>query len=250
MQAYLTLVRRELGGYFASLTGYIIIAVVLLLLGLSFMDMLPKLNDRATDAPITEEFFVTVYFWLILLLTAPVMTMRGFALEKFSGTSETLMTSPVKDLQVVLAKFSGALVFFCLTWLPLLVYIMIVRRYSNDPSILDGRTLLSTFLGIFLIGALYVSLGCFASALTRSQIVAAMLSYALGLTLFLLSLRALVSTPPAGWPAKVFSYISMSEHMQDFARGVLDTRHLVYYLSLTIFFLFLTLKVIESRRWK
>jgi len=250
MQAYLTLVRRELGGFFIALTGYIIIAAVLFLVGLSFADMLVKLNGSATDAPLTEEFFVTVYFWLILLLTAPIMTMRSFAAEKFSGTFETLMTAPVGDLQVVLAKFSAALVFFLLTWLPLVIYILIIRRYSNDGALLDWRVVSSMVLGILLIGSLYISLGCLSSSLTRSQMIAAMISYGLGLGLFLLSLRALIAAPPEGWQAKLFSYISMTEHMQDFARGVIDTRRLVFYLSLTVLFLFLTLKVVESRRWK
>ena len=250
MQVYLTLVRRELGGYFSSLTGYIIVTAVLLLLGLSFTDMLVKLNDQPTDAPITEEFFITLYFWIILLLTAPIMTMRSFASEKFAGTYETLMTSPVGDVQVVMAKFTGALSFFAVTWLPLLVYLLIVRRYSNDPAILDWRVLMNTFFGILLIGSLFLSLGCLASAVTSSQIVAATISYGLGLGLFLLSLRALIAAPPTGWTVKVFNYISMTEHLRDFARGVMDTRHLVYYLSLTAFFLFLTVKVVESRRWK
>jgi ABC-2 type transport system permease protein len=250
MQVYLTLLRRELSGYFASVTGYFVIATVLLLLGLSFSDMLGKLNNEATDAPVTEEFFVTIYYWLILLLTAPIMTMRSFASEKSSGTFETLMTSPVGDLEVVLAKFSGALLFYGLTWLPLLVYLMIIRRYSNDASVFDARILLSTCIGMVLVGSLYISLGCLASALSRSQIIAAIISYAFGLALFLLSLRALVAARPSGWKAKLFSYISTTEHMQEFARGTVDTRYLVFYLSLTVFFLFLTLKTVESRRWK
>jgi ABC-2 type transport system permease protein len=250
MQKFLTLVRRELSSYFSSFAGYVIIAAVLFLLGLSFNDLLFKLNQEPTDIPITEGFFIMFYFWIIFLLTAPVMTIRTFALEKFSGTYETLMTSPVGDLQVVLAKFTGALIFFSLTWLPLLAYLLIVRSYSNDPAGFDPRVVASTFLGILLIGAVYMALGCFASALTRSQIVAAMLSYALGLTLFLLSLRALAAAPPSGWTVRIYSYIAMIEHLEQFARGVIDTRALVYYLSLTLGFLFLTWKVVESRRWR
>ncbi|MBM3836824.1 MAG: hypothetical protein FJ398_02475 [Verrucomicrobia bacterium] len=250
MQVYLTLVRRELGGFFGSLTGYILMATVLLLLGLSFADMLAKLNVEPTDAPVTEQFFVTVYFWLILLLTTPIMTMRTFAQEKFSGTYETLMTAPVADLPVVLAKFSGALLFYAITWLPLLIYLMLVRRYSNDPTLLQPGGLLATFLGILLVGALYLSLGCFASALTRNQIVAAMISYALGLGLFLLSLRSLMAAPGPGWTTKVFEYISMTEHLETFAAGLVDTRSVIYYTSLTAFFLFLTLRAVESRRWR
>jgi ABC-2 type transport system permease protein len=250
MRVYVTLVRRELGAYFASLTGYVIIAAVLLLLGLGFIDLLAKLNTEPSHAPVTEVFFVTLYFWIILLLTAPVMTMRTFALEKFSGTYETLMTAPVGDLAVVLAKFTGALLFYLITWLPFLGYLLIVHRFATGTFQFDPYVLASTFLGLTLIGALYMALGCFASALTNNQIVAAMLSYALGLALFVLSLRALLPVPGGGWAMKLFEHISMSEHMEDFARGVIDTRPITFYLSLTVLFLFLTLKVVESRRWR
>ena len=160
------------------------------------------------------------------------------------------MTTPVSDWQVVLAKFTGTLMFYLLTWLPLLACIAVVRHISREPTVFDPRTTASTFLGILLIGCLYMSLGCFASALTRSQIIAAMNSFVLGLGLFLLSLRSMDPTPASDWVGKVFSYISLNEHLGDFARGVVDTRHVVFYLSVTAFFLFLTLKVVESRRWK
>jgi ABC-2 type transport system permease protein len=250
MRKYLVLARRELSSYFGSFSGYLIIAAVLFLLGLSFNDILFKLNSEPTEMPVTEGFFITFYFWMVFLLTAPVMTIRAFALERFSGTYETLMTSPVGDLQVVLAKFSGALAFYLLTWLPLLGYLLVVRAYSNDPASLDPRVVASTFLGITLIGALYIAIGCFASALTRSQIVAAMLSYAIGLSLFLLSLRGLSAAPPSGWVVKIYSHIAMYDHLEQFARGLVDTRALVFYISLTFLFLFLTWKVVESRRWK
>ncbi len=251
MNAFLTLVRRELGGHFLSLTGYIIIATMLLLFGFSFMDILSKLNGAPIDNPITEIFYATVYFWIILLLTTPVITMRTFALEKFSGTFETLMTAPVGDLQVVLAKFFGSLLFYIFAWLPLLACMLILQHYIRNPAAsLDLLTVVSTYLGIILIGGLYISMGCFASALTKSQLIAAALSYGLGLTLFLLSMRSLVPFPASGWEARFFSYISMTEHMQDFARGVLEISSLTYYLTSTAFFLFLTWKVIESRRWK
>lgn len=249
MGVYLTLLRRELGGYFCNLAGYVIIAAVLFLLGLSFNDILTKL-DTPTEVPLTEGFFITFYFWIIFLLTAPVMTIRAFALERFSGTYETLMTSAIGDLQVVLAKFTGALVFFGLTWLPLLIYLLIVRQYSDDPATLDMRVVASTFLGILLIGAVYMSMGCLASSLTRSQTVAAMISYALGLGLFLLSLRALAESSPSSWQLDLYSHIAMTHHLEQFARGAVEIQVLVYYLSLTVFFLFATWKVVESRRWR
>jgi ABC-2 type transport system permease protein len=251
VQAFLTLTRRELGSHFMSLTGYVIITTVLLLLGFSFMDILAKLNGTPMDAPVTEIFYVTLYFWLVLLLTTPVITMRTFALEKFSGTFETLMTTPVSDLQVVLAKFFGSLIFYLLAWLPLFIYMAILQRYVRNPAAaFDPLAALSTFLGILLIGGLFIALGCLASALTRSQLIAAALSYGMGLTLFLLSMRSLVPIEAADWEAEFFAHISMTEHMQDFARGVLEISSLVYYTTVTAFFLFLTWKVVESRRWK
>jgi ABC-2 type transport system permease protein len=250
IRVFLTLVRRELGGYFASFAGYVVIASVLFLLGLSFSDIVAKLNTEPTEIPLTEGFFIMFYFWIVFLLTAPVMTIRSFALEKFSGTFETLMTSAVGDLQVVLAKFTGAVVFYALTWAPLLVHLLIIRRYSNDPVALDPRVVASTFLGIVLIGSVYMAMGCFASAITRSQTVAAIISYALGLSAFFLSLRALAAAPPSGWAVQIYSHIAMTQHMEQFARGLIDTRPLVFYLSVTVLFLFLTWKVVESRRWR
>lgn len=249
MRAYLTLVRRELGAFFVSLTGYVIIASVLLLLGISFTGILDALNDSPTDVPLTELFYRSYYFWIILLLTAPVMTMRSFAFEKGTGTYETLMTTPVSDLQVVLAKFTGTLIFYILTWLPVFGCIAVVRYLTGEAKVLEPWTTASTFLGFALMGCLYMSMGCFASALTRSQIIAAMNSLVMGLGLFLLSLRSLVPMPPTDWAAILFSYVALSEHLEDFSRGFVDTRHLVFYASLTIFFLFLTLKVVGSRRW-
>jgi len=250
MLAYWTLVRRELGSHFFSWTGYVVIAAVLLLLGLSFVDLLGKFNGEAIDQPLTGVFYSTLYFWLILLLASPVITMRSFAHEKASGTFETLMTTPVGDWQVVLAKFTGALVFYILMCLPLLLWVFLARPFSNDPSAVDVGTICATLIGILLWGCLCMSLGCLASAITRSQIIAAILSLALGISLFLLSYISMSFASGPEWKMQIFSHIGLIEHMKDFARGVVDTRPLVFYLSFTVFFLFITQKVIESRRWK
>jgi ABC-2 type transport system permease protein len=250
MLAYWTLTRRELGAYFLSLTGYIIIAAALFLMGYSLVVILEKLQHERTSMPVTELFYNTEYFWLILLPTTPLITMRLFAQEKFSGTFETLMTTPVKDLEVVLAKFTAALMFYTVMWLPLLGCMLVVRHYTRDPSALDAGVLGSTFLGILLLGALFVALGCFASALTRNQAVAAMISLVLGVSLFLLAFLADRFADAANWQAQVLACFSLFDQMHDFARGVVDTRAVVLYASLTLFFLFLTLRVVESRRWK
>ena len=111
MQIFFTLARRELAAFFLSITGYIIIAAVTLLIGLSFVVLLTNLGSDPTPLPVTEMFYGTYFFWLILLVTGPVITMRLFALEKSSGTFETLMTTPISDFEVVAAKFSAAVIF-------------------------------------------------------------------------------------------------------------------------------------------
>jgi ABC-2 type transport system permease protein len=249
MQAYWALLRRELAGYFLSLTGYVIIAATAFLLGLSFVILLTNLQEEPTSMPVTEIFYMTQFFWLILLLAVPVITMRLFALEKFSGTFETLMTTPVSERQVVAAKFTAALAFYMVIWLPLLGCLFIVRHYSAEVATLDPGVIGSTFLGIFLLGGLFVSLGCFASSLTRSQMTAAMISLAFSVSLFLLSFLAR-RVPGDSWKAQTLSYFGLPDQMHDFVRGVVDLRPVVLYVSLTLLFLFLTLRVVESRRWK
>jgi ABC-2 type transport system permease protein len=250
MQAFITLTRRELAGFFLSMTGYVIVAAAMFMMGLSFVVLIERLQAEPTPLPITEVFYVTPFFWLIMLLATPVITMRLFAQEKFSGTFETLMTAPVSDFQVVMAKFVAALFFFMIMWLPLLSCIFVVQHYTSTPTALDPGEVGSTYLGILLLGGLFVSSGCFASSLTRNQIIAAMVSFAIGITLFLLSFLSEKLPDAARWQAQAFAHLSMFDHMHDFVRGVVDTRHVVFYLSLTVLFLFLTLRVIESRRWK
>src|SRR5436190_1191208 len=250
MRIWRTLVRRELGGYFVSWTGYVVIAVVTLLLGLCFVSMLQALNAEKTEQPLMELFYGTYYFWLILILTSPVITMRSFAMEKSTGTFETLMTTPVSDLQVVLAKFSGALIFYVIMCVPLLSWVLIARPLSNVPGIVDSGTIAATFIGIFLWGCLYMALGCLASATTRNQIIAAIVSLAIGIALFMLRYLAISMANGPEWRAQLFAHVGLIDHMKDFARGIVDTRPIVFYLTFTFFFLYLTLKVVESRRWK
>ncbi|HEY0456002.1 MAG TPA: ABC transporter permease, partial [Verrucomicrobiae bacterium] len=206
MQAFLTLVRRELGAQFLSWSGYVILFAVLFLLGMSFEALIVPLNNGPTDRPITEIFYGSWYFWIIILLAPPVITMRSFAQEKSSGTFETLMTTPISDLQVVLAKFSAALIFYTLMWLPLLGCLFIIRYYSHDPSVLETGVIVSSFSGIFLLGCLYMAMGCFASSLTKNQIIASMVSIALGGSLFVLSFLSLSYAQEGGLKAQLFNH--------------------------------------------
>jgi ABC-2 type transport system permease protein len=251
MRTYWTLVRRELASFFLSLTGYIIIAAALFLMGYSFVIILGKLQKpMPMSIPVTELFYITPFFWLLLLLTTPVITMRLFAQEKFSGTFETLMTAPVSDIQVVAAKFSAALLFYALMWLPLLGCLLVVQHYAGRTVVMDSGVIGGTFLGILLLGGLLISLGCCASALTQSQVIAAMISLVFGASVFLLGYLASQLPAQETWQSQVLGCFALFEQMHDFARGVVDTRPVVLLVSLTLFFLFLTLRVVESRRWK
>jgi ABC-2 type transport system permease protein len=250
MRIFLTLLRRELAAFFFSLAGYVIIAAVTLVIGSTFVMLIHNLGTEPVSMPMTELFFNSQLFWIVLMLVTPVITMRLFALEKATGTFETLMTTMVGDAQVVAAKFTAALLFYMVVWLPTIGCLFIVQHFAKQPGALDAGTLSGTCAGIFLSGCLFLAMGCFASSLTRSQVVAAMISLATGVILFIVAYLA--QQPLAGeqWQAQVLVYFDLFGQMENFSRGVVDTRVVVFYVSATFFFLFLTLRVVESRRWK
>jgi ABC-2 type transport system permease protein len=250
MKIFWTLMRRELAAFFLSITGYVVIAAVTFLIGSSFVMLIRNLGSNPFSMPVTELFFNSMLFWVVVILVTPVITMRLFALEKASGTYETLMTTPVRDLQVVAAKFTAALIFYMVMWLPTLACLFIVAHFTNQTNALDAGMVGGMYLGIFLSGCLFLAIGCFTSSLTRSQVVAAMISLAAGVFLLIVAYLAQVIPATEQWPAQLLLYFNLFKQMDDFTRGVVDTRTVIFYVSLTLFFLFLTLRVVESRRWK
>jgi len=250
MKIFWTLMRRELAAFFLSITGYVVIAAVTFLIGSSFVMLIRNLGSNPFSMPVTELFFNSMLFWVVVILVTPVITMRLFALEKASGTYETLMTTPVRDLQVVAAKFTAALIFYMVMWLPTLACLFIVAHFTNQTNALDAGMVGGMYLGIFLSGCLFLAIGCFTSSLTRSQVVAAMISLAAGVFLLIVAYLAQVIPATEQWPAQLLLYFNLFKQMDDFTRGVVDMRTVIFYVSLTFFFLFLTLRVVESRRWK
>ena len=250
MSVFRALVRRELSAFFQGPTGFIIIAAVMFLIGLGFVVVLSGLNGEATPMPVTQVFYGTYFFWVILLLIAPVITMRSFAMERASGTYESLMTAPIGDWQVVLSKFAGALIFYMILWVPLLICSVVVRFYVGESAVLGLGTMFTSALGILMIGCLYMSIGCFASALTRNQAVAAVSGFALGAALFFTGFFSYFAGDRTDWLSQLARHISLANHMESFTRGVVDLGAIVFFLSLTGLFLYLTHKVVESRRWK
>jgi ABC-2 type transport system permease protein len=250
MRIFWVLLRRELAAYFFSLTGYVIIAAITFLTGESFVELIDGLGGDPWPMPVTQMFFATYYFWMIVLLSAPVITMRLFAQEKASGTFETLMTTPVSDLSVVLAKFAAAFIFYATMWLPLLACLFIVSLFTRQAHALDFGMVGGMYLGIFLVGCFFLSFGCLASSLTRSQMVAAMVSLGFGMSQFALAWLAKNQPLSDQWQSQLLSCLNLFDQMNDLARGAVDTRAVVFYVTTTFLFLFLTLRVVESRRWK
>jgi ABC-2 type transport system permease protein len=251
MMVFLTLVRRELGAAFNALTGYVVVAITLLLTGFGLTELFESLNGERTDAPVTEMFFSGGYiFWLVVILMTPVITMRTFAAEKSVGTYESLMTTPVGDWQVVLSKFAGAILFFLVAWVPLLVVLIVLRQVTHQAPLLEPRAAAGALAGIGCIGALYLAMGVFASSLTRSQIISAMTAFLLGVGLWAVSLRPSIEDTRGDRIGRLLDHVSVTRHMQDFARGIIDGRALVFYASGTVLFLFLTHRAVEMRRWR
>jgi ABC-2 type transport system permease protein len=140
--------------------------------------------------------------------------------------------------------------FYMFIWLPLLGCILVLNYFARGSNLLDPGSLGSAYIGIFLIGCLYMSAGCFASSLTSNQIVAAMISFAIGLAFFLCGYMTGPLDTQEGWAAQALNCVGVMNQMKDFARGVVDTRSIVFCLTTSFFFLFLACRVIESRRWR
>ncbi|MGH7152104.1 MAG: ABC transporter permease subunit [Planctomycetota bacterium] len=240
-----TVARRELAAFFYSPIAYGIATIVLVLNGaLYFIAMKALDGDLKETASILYGAFYL--YWFIALFVPALLTMRLIAEEKRSGTIEMLMTAPVTDLSVVLGKYTAVLLYYASMWAPTLLYFALVRLLGGEP---DFGLLLSSFLGTLLVGALFLSIGLFASACTSNQVLAAASGIVLNLVFFFLPLGTYIV---AKSETKQFleRYSVMSIVQSGFLTGVVDTAHVVYFLSLAGFFLFLTVRVVEARKWK
>ncbi len=246
MRKSLALVQRELVAYFSSPLAYVVLTAFLFFNGYVFWLITAFLNDPRTQAmaPLKLMFGGTIFFWLFLLFVVPVITMRLLAEERRTGTLEVLLTSPVSEAQVVIAKFVAAFIFYLFLWLPTVVYVIILGSYSS----IDPGPVSAGYFGIALLGVLFTAVGLLTSALTRNQIVAAIFAFAVLIVLFSLGLLEQLATAPALKSA--LSYMNLWDHMDDFSRGLVDTRHVVYDLSLAGLFLFLATKALEAKKWR
>lgn len=235
---------RELRSYFFQPLAWVVLTAVLLLSGWNFWLVLASFAQAgAPTVEITRFLFSGLLFWLPLLVSLPVVAMRLVAEERQTGTLETLMTAPVTEGQVVAGKFLAALGFFCVLWAPLALYLGLVEWLGE----VDWRAAGAGFLGLLLVGAFLLSVALCASALTRNQIVAAIVGFAAVMALFVTPFLAGFVLHGAG-AEKIVEHVDLLRTMDDFPRGVIDSRRVLYPLSGTVLFLFIAARLIEAAR--
>jgi len=234
-----TLTRRELSVYFYSPIAYVVLTVFLLVSGIFF-----GTDGFAPGNPASLRVVFGSIMPLILVFILPMLTMRLLSEEFSSGTIETLMTAPVTDVEVIVGKFLGAYLFYLIMLASTLLYAFLVAGFGP----LDWGQAACTYFGLLLVGALYISVGLFFSACTRNQIVAVVCSFVV-LAVFTFLANYLAQSLQ-GWKRAVIQHLSIVAHFQDFSRGLVDVNHLIFFLSSAGVFLFLAVKVLESRRWR
>lgn len=238
MRNMLIIARRELGAYFASPIAYLVAAGFLAIAGY-FFSVILVLSRQAT----MEFVFNNVV--VILLFVAPLLAMRLVAEEQRSGTIELLMTSPVRDWQVIWGKWLAAFILYLAMLAFTLLYVVVLWQLG-DP---DYGRIVSGYLGMILLGGALLALGTLTSALTENQIVAAVIGVALTVLFYVAGATADVGGSQS-LPGQFFNYIGIAEHFSDFTRGVIDTTHVVFFLSLTVVALYLATRLLETRRWR
>ena len=243
MRRFLAIVGRECRAYFFSPLAYVILAAFLLMNGLIFWAIVNFMNNpSAPKGQALPYLFTNTYFWIFNLFVVPIIAMRLFAEERKSGTIEILLTSPVTETEVVLGKWTGALGFFLTLWAPTLIYVWILR--SQVP--IDLGPVAAGYLAIVLLGAYFLSVGTFASTLTKNQIVAAILAFGMLIPIFSVGLLETILSDPS--KRDLLGYFNLWDHMDEFARGIVDSRRVVYYVSATVFFLFCAVASVTAKK--
>ena len=229
---------KEIGTYLSSPMAYIVSAIFIALSGASFTTYLAQTSYSDTSI---RGFLETGQ--LLILLFSALLTMRLISEERKLGTWELLLTAPVREYEIVLGKFFSCLLVLA-GMLILTLYFPLLLLIFGDPDI---GPILTSYLGLFLLGSASVAIGIFASALTPNQIVSAVVAGGILFGLWFLGMVGSLIPEPLG---EILSYFSLSEHFPGFVRGVVDPRDLVYYLSVTAVFLFLSVRSIETERWR
>jgi ABC-2 type transport system permease protein len=238
--------KREFAAFFYSPIAYVLLTAAAVLNGVVFLLIIDFLSDpRAPHGAAMQMLFGgTIFFWIIVIVLTPLITMRSLAEERHSGTLETLLTAPIGDVQVVLAKYLAAVGFYVILWIPTLAYPLLLSFYSE----LDLGPILSGYLGTLGVGMMFAAVGLLGSSLTRNQIIAALISFGVIMVMFVIGIFDFLGGETS--PDSVLHYVNLWTHMEDFGRGIVDTRHLVYYASVSVFSLFAAVQIVQLRRWR
>lgn len=239
MRNVVTLVQRELGAYFLSPIAYAMNVVFLLAAGAVF-----ALGSFEQGGEASLRGLLAWPILLILLGILPMLTMRLISDELRSGTIESLMTAPITETEVVLGKFIGAFVFYLALLATMLLYPITLSFFGS----VDPLLLLCQYIGLILVGALYLAVGLFFSACTKHQLIAGLLS--ITLLLVMTFAASMIAQHLEGWPRAVLQHLAIHSHFGDFVRGLVDLNHVVFFVTTTVFFLFLSVKTLEMRRWR
>ncbi len=254
MRPTLSLIHREFSAYFFSPIAYVVLAVFLAVTGHLFYLSLMQLTahgPKGISYPM-QLIVNDVAFWLVFLFIPPLLTMRLFAEERASGTLEMLLTAPLRDWQIVFSKFIACYAFYVLMWLPTLLYLPVLLDWEwwTTTCGIDPWTVGATYLGLALAGAMFLALGMFVSSLVKSQMVAALVALFLSLVFIVAGFwRPDMDTSSTVY--QILFFFTVPLHFErNFSRGLVDTRQLVLYGSVALFCLFLTIRSLESRRWR
>ena len=253
MGATIAVARRELTSYFSSPIAYTVISLFALIFGWFFVRFVDAFIRQSLQIGLPGSGQINIQTMIIrpvlgnvsvvLLFVLPLLTMRSYAEEKRFGTMELLLTSPLTDVQIIAGKFLGAAALYCLMLGVTLPHIALLFMVGNP----EWRPIVAGYLGLLLLGVSFIPIGLLISSLTRNQIVAAMATFATLLLFWTLSWVARDATPVI---QGIILAISLTEHFDDFTLGIIRLRHVVYYLSLTAFGLFLTGRSLDSERWR
>ena len=242
----LALFRKEINVFFSTLTGYIVITVFLVANSL-FMWIFPgELNVLDNGYASIDTLFI-IAPWVFLFLV-PAVTMRSFADEKKSGTMELLFTRPLSDLQIILAKFFAGLILVLFALIPCLVYFFSVYLLGNPAGNIDTGGTWGSFIGLFFLAAIYVSIGVFSSSLTDNQVIAFIVAVLISFILYI-GFDYISSIAIFRSMDQFILTMGINEHYTSMSRGVLDSRDIVYYILVISLFVLLTKIVIQSRKW-
>jgi len=249
----LAIAGKEMRSYFASPIAYIIIGLFALLFGWFFYVYLHVFVEQSQrmsmmgggNVNVNEQMIrgVLQNAAVIILFVMPMITMRTYSEEKRSGTIELLLTSPLTDFEIIVGKFLGAMGLFCAMLVVTMIDVAILFRLGNP----EWRPIAAGYLGLLLMGGCFISVGLLISSLTKNQIVAGFMTFAVFLMLWVINWLA-DSSGPTG--QAILSFLSITDHFDDFTKGIIDTKHLAYYVSFITFGLFLTAKSVDSERWR